>query len=139
MPPGWWCWQHEKKRKGVFGTETQKGKGDRFSLCAVGVEEGCFGTSLRTVPGKQYVVEADAWGAAPSVKICWKRNGAWDWFLAGTLFRLGEPGADGWRHVFGLVRVPEGADELVLMLNVRQAEGERTWFDNACLYPLVMP
>ena len=53
--------------------------------------------------------------------------------------RLGEPGADGWRHASGLVRVPEGADELVLMLGVRQAEGERTWFDNAGVYPLDAP
>lgn len=139
LPPKWWCWRHEKKRPGAFGAETQKGRGDRFSLCAAGVEEGCFGTSVPTAPGRAYWVEADAQGAAPSVKIYWKRNGSWDWSLAGAFIRLGEPGADGWRHASGLVRVPEGADELVLMLGVRQAEGENTWFDNAGLYPLDGP
>jgi hypothetical protein len=85
------------------------------------------------------VVEADAQGAAPAVHIYWKRNGAWDWSLAGVPVQLGEAGAEGWRHAFGLVQVPEGADELVLMLNVRQAAEERTWFDNARVYPLSSP
>ena len=139
MPVKWWGWQDEKKRRGVFGAETGKGKGDRFSLCAIGVENGCFGTSIHTSPGKQYVVEADAQGVMPSVQVYWKRNGAWDWSLAGVSVRVGEAGAEGWRHAFGLVQVPEGADELVLMLNVRQAVGERTWFDNVCLYSVTEP
>ena len=139
MPIKWWGWQDEKKRRGVFGAETGKGKGDRFSLCAIGVENGCFGTSVHTSPGKHYVVEADAQGGMPSVQVYWKRNGAWDWSLAGVSVRVGEAGAEGWRHAFGLVQVPEGADELVLMLNVRQAVGERTWFDNVCLYSFSEP
>ena len=136
LPTQWAGWQDEKKRQGAFGTETQKGKGDPFSLCAIGVEGGCFLTSIPTAPGKQYVVEADAQGATPTVHIYWKRNGAWDWSLAGVPVGLGEAGADGWRHAFGLVQVPAGADELVLMLNVRQDAGEKTWFDNAAVYPL---
>lgn len=136
MPTGWWSWQHEKMRPGVFGTETQKGRGDNFSLCAVGVEQGCFGTSYKTSPGREFVVEAYAQGAAPSLTIGWKRAGAWDWSLAGAAFRFATAGKDGWRHAFGLVRVPAGADELVVMVGVRQAEGERTWFDDVGLYLL---
>lgn len=139
LPPSWWCWRHEKKRPGVFGTETQKGNGDRFSLCAMGVEEGCFGTSICTVPGKQYVVEADVQGVAPAVHINWKRRGAWDWSLAGVPVPLAKAGAEGWRHAFGLVQVPAGADELVLMLNVRQEAEGRTWFDNVNVYSLPAP
>jgi len=138
LPPGWWYWRREKTRPGIFGTETQKGKGDRFSLCAVGVEDGCFGASIRTSPGKQYVVEADAQGVAPSVQIYWKRNGAWDWSLAGVPVQLGAAGPEGWRHAFGVVQVPAGADELVLMLSVRQDADARTWFDNVGVYPLVV-
>lgn len=85
------------------------------------------------------MVEADVQGASPLVQVNWKRNGAWDWSLTGTSVRVGEPGTDGWRHAFGVVQVPEGADELVLMPGVRQAVGERTWFDNACLYLLAEP
>ncbi len=103
------------------------------------MENGCLGTSIHTSPGKQYVVEADAQGVEPSVQVYWKRNGAWDWSLAGVSVRVGEAGVEGWRHAFGLVQVPEGADELVLMLNVRQAVGERTWFDNVCLYSFPEP
>ncbi|MDD2598527.1 MAG: hypothetical protein PHO37_04805 [Kiritimatiellae bacterium] len=134
LPAGWWSWQEEKKRPGVFGTETQKGRGDKFSLCAVGVEQGCFGTSYHTSPGKEFVVEAYAQGIAPSLTIGWKRAGAWDWSLGGAAFRFATPGSDGWRHAFGLVQVPEGADELVVMLGTRQAEGERTLFDDVGLY-----
>ena len=100
------------------------------------MEEGCFGNSILTAPRKQFAVEVDAQGVAPSVQIYWKRNGAWDWSIPGVSIRLGEAGPDKWRHAFGLIRVPEGADELVLMLSVRQAEGERTWFDNVSIYPL---
>lgn len=139
LPPTWWTWQQDNKRQGVFGADTQKGKGDHFSLCAIGVEEGCWGNSIRTAPRRQYVVEADAQGAAPSVHIYWKRNGAWDWSIPGVPVRLAKAGPDGWRHAFGWVTVPADADELVLLLNVRQAEGERTWFDNVCIYPLGTP
>ncbi len=139
LPPKWWCWRHEKKRPGVFGTETQKGCGDRFSLCAEGVEEGCFGTSIATSPGREYALEVCGRGTAPSVGVGWKRGGTWDWSIPGASFRLGEPDGDGWRRTFGVVRVPDGADELVLMLGVRQATGERTWFDNAALYSLDAP
>jgi len=140
LPPTWWSWQDEKTRQGVFGTEAGKGRGDRFSLCASGVEEGCFGNSLKTAPGKEYAVEVDAQGVAPAVWIYWKRNGAWDWSLAGASVRLDKAVTEeGWRHAVGLVRVPEGADELVLMLSVRQAAGERTWFDNASVCPLSVP
>ena len=139
LPPTWWTWQQDNKRQGVFGADTQKGKGDHFSLCAVGVEEGCWGNSIRTAPRRQYVVEADALGTAPSVHIYWKRNGAWDWSIPGVPVRLAKAGPDGWRHAFGWVTVPADADELVLLLNVRQAEGDHTWFDNVCIYPLGAP
>jgi hypothetical protein len=135
-PPAWWHWQHEKKRPGVFGTDAGKGRGDRFSLCAEGAEQGCFGSSVRVSPGELYAVEAFAQGAAPAAGINWKRNGAWDWSLPGAAFRFGPAGEDGWHRAFGTVRVPEGADELVLLLNVRHAPGERTWFDDAGVYLL---
>ena len=139
VPPKWGCWQEEKKRQGVFGTETRKGKGDRFSLRAAGVEGGCFLASVPAVPGRSYLVEADAQGAAPTVRVYWKRKGAWDWSLAGVPVGLGEPGTDGWRHASGLVQVPAGADEMVVMLSVRQGADESTWFDNAAVYPLDTP
>ena len=139
VPVGWWFWQDEKKRPGVFGTDTQNGRGDTCSLCAAGVENGCFGASVRTAPGRRYAVEVDALGSSPRVEIGWKRNGAWDWSIATSSVRLGEAGADGWRNGFGWVLVPAGADELVLMLGVRQGEGERTWFDNARLYEVPVP
>lgn len=136
LPDGWWSWQDEKTRPGLFGTETQKGRGDKFSLCATGVEHGCFGISYKTLPGKEFVVEAYAQGAAPSLTISWRRAGAWDWSLASAKFRFTAAGKDGWRRAFGIVQVPEGADELVVMPGVRQAEGERTWFDDVGLYLL---
>ncbi|HRR34624.1 MAG TPA: hypothetical protein P5026_11025 [Kiritimatiellia bacterium] len=136
LSTGWWIWQEEKKRQGVFGTETQKGRGDTWSLCAVGVEQGCFGTSVPAVPGSEFIVEAYAQGVKPALTVYWKRNGAWDWSLRGAAIRFEAPGPDGWRRALGRVQVPQGADELVMMLGVRQAVGERTWFDDAGIYLL---
>jgi hypothetical protein len=137
LPTGWWSWQEEKKRAGVFGTDTQKGRGDTWSLCAIGVEQGCFGTSIPATPGSEFIVEAYGQGAAArTLTVYWKRAGAWDWSLPGLSFRFDAVGADGWRRAFGLVQVPQGADELVMMLNVRQAADERAWFDAAGIYPL---
>ena len=137
MPPSWWSWQHEKKRPGVFGTETGVGRGDRFALCAEGVEHGCFGQEVRQVaPGQLYAVEVYARGANPSVSVSWQREGSWDWSLPSTAIRFGPAGADGWRRAFGTVRIPAGADALVLLLNMRQEPGERTWFDDASVYRL---
>ena len=137
LPTGWWSWQEEKKRAGVFGTDTQKGRGDTWSLCAIGVEQGCFGTSIPATPGSEFIVEAYGQGAAArTLTVYWKRAGAWDWSLPGLSFRFDAVGTDGWRRAFGLVQVPQGADELVMMLNVRQAADERAWFDAAGIYPL---
>ncbi len=137
LPTGWWSWQEEKKRAGVFGTDTQKGRGDTWSLCAIGVEQGCFGTSIPATPGSEFIVEAYAQGAAArTLTVYWKRAGAWDWSLAGSSFRFDETGTDGWRRAIGLMKVPTGADELVMMLNVRQESDERAWFDDAGIYPL---
>lgn len=134
LPKGWWSWQEETKRQGVFGTDTRKGRKDESSLSAVGVEQGCFGTSHKVSPGQEFVVEAYAQGVKPALTVAWKRAGSWDWSLAGTALRFTEPGKESWRHAFGVVRVPQGADELVVMLGVRQREDERTWFDDAGLY-----
>jgi len=136
LPGGWWGWQDDKVRQGIFGTDTQKGRKDNFSLCAVGVAQGSFGTSCKAAPGNEFIVEAYAQGDKPSLTIAWKRSGTWDWSLPRTQLRFSKAGSDGWRQALGTVEVPEGADELVVMLNVRQAEGERTWFDDVGLYLL---
>jgi len=139
LPPSWGCWQHEKEAQGVFGLDASKGEGDTYALRAEGVGDGCFIAKAPVCAGGWYAVEASAQGAAPSVRARWNREGRWHAEALDVMIRFGEPGADGWRRAFGVVKVPAGADTLVLLLGVRQATGETTWFDNAAVYPLFTP
>ncbi len=133
MPDGWWHWQHENRRHGKFGVMVGKGMGDRFALSVTGAEQGCFGSNIKVKPGEVYVVEAFAQGAAPSISISWQRDGKWDWAIPTLKLRFDQGNQDGWLRAFGTVEVPSGADTLSLLLNVRQEDGEQTWFDNISL------
>ena len=139
LPPAWSCWQHEKKAQGVFGLDTRKGFGDSFSLCAEGVGDGCFIGKAPVVAGNSFVVEAFAQGASPRIRVRWNKDGRWHSEGQDVMIRFGEAANDGWRHAFGLVQVPAGADTLVLLLGAQQAAGEKTWFDNAAVYSLFTP
>jgi len=139
LPPSWGFWQHEKRAQGVCGLDASKGAGDTYSLRAEGVGEGCFIAKTPVCAGGWYAVEASAQGTAPSVRVRWNREGRWHAEALDVMIGFGEPGPDGWRHAFGLVQVPAGADTLVLLLGMRQAAGETTWFDNAAVHPLFTP
>jgi hypothetical protein len=94
LPAGWWRLAEEKKRAGVFGTETQKGRGDTWSLCAVGVEQGCFGTSTPATPAASSLWKRTRRARRPRSRSTGKRAGAWDWAVArrGHPIRRGGPG-----------------------------------------------
>jgi hypothetical protein len=139
LPPAWGCWQHEKKAQGVFGLDTGKGLGDSFSLCAEGVAEGCFISEAPVQARNSFAVEAFAQGAAPRIRVRWKKDGRWYAEGKDVMLRFKEAAEGGWRHAFGLVQVPAGADALVLLLSTQQRAGELTWFDNAGVYPLSVP
>jgi len=139
MPPGWSFWQHEKMTQGVSGTDAGKGLDDTFSLRAEGVGEGCFIGKAPVQAGNRFAVEAFAQGAAPRIRVRWNRAGRWHAEAKDVMIRFDDVSSNGWRRAFGLVQVPADADTLVLLLSTRQAAGEKTWFDNAAVYPLFAP
>ncbi len=139
LPPAWGCWQHEKKSQGVFGTDAGRGLGDSCSLRAEGVGEGCFIGKAPVLPGNRYAVEAYALGESPHIRARWNKVGRWHAESLDVMVRFGEAEASGWRRAFGVVQAPAGADTLVLLLGTQQQAGETTWFDNAAVYPLVVP
>ncbi|MCX7817638.1 MAG: hypothetical protein N2652_00225 [Kiritimatiellae bacterium] len=136
LPAGWSRWRREQRRAGRLGVDANVGRKCAGSLHAAGVEEGCFVTSVRLPPQTPVVIEAHARGGPATVLIGWKQSGAWNWSLPMPRLRFAEPLPDGWRRACDLVTTPEAADELVLMLSVRQAEGDAVWFDDISVVPL---
>lgn len=136
LPAGWWLWRPENRRAGVFATDPKRGRSSPGSLKASGVEEGCLGTSLPVRSHSRFIVEAFAYGARAQIQVAWKTDGQWNWSLPRTTLRFTKPDRDPWRRACDLVEVPEGADELVLLLEVRQLPEESTWFDDIGLYPV---
>ena len=136
LPPKWWFWQDDKKRKGQFGVEIGKGSGDKISLCAAGVENGCFGTSVATQPGRYYALALEAQGVVHPVYVGWKRKGKWDWSIPRVAVHFTTAEGNGWRKAFAVFKIPDKVDELVLSLTSKQGVGEYTWFDNVALYEL---
>ncbi|MDD8047741.1 MAG: hypothetical protein PHF14_14850 [Verrucomicrobiota bacterium] len=136
LPADWAFWQHEAKAQGVFGIDGGLGRGDQSSLKAEGVADGCFIGKVPATAGMNYVVEAYAQGVAPQIRVRWNRQGTWFAEVKDVAIGFGEPGPDGWRHGIGLVQVPHGADAIVVLLGMRQGEGEETWFDSAGVYSL---
>ena len=136
LPPKWWFWQNEKLRQGQFGVDVGKGSGDNVSLCAAGVQNGCFGTSILTSPGRYYALKLNAQGAVSPVYVGWKRKGKWDWTIPRVAVYFRKNSEDGWQSAFSVFKVPENVDELVLSLSSIQDESQRTWFDNVALYEI---
>ncbi|WP_418894142.1 hypothetical protein [Limibacterium fermenti] len=136
LPPGWGEWQDENKRQGVFGTDTGKGRGDRFSLYAESVERGSLTTLIPVLPGQIYAAQVFAQNGGRAVTIRWRKGGAIEWSLPSASLNFSATAQDGWQSAFGYIRVPDGAEELLIILSANLKEGERAWFDDAGLFLL---
>lgn len=136
VPKPFGTWRGEKELKdGTFGCDTSFGDGDGTSLCAEGVPNGCF---VYTVPhvkaGDMYLVKCSASGSA-RVRIAWKTaNGR---YLQGTVALPFEKTEGPWRRGELALRVPVGAVGLQLTFGVSLAAGEKAWFDNIGVFPLI--
>ena len=116
---------------GRFGFDSAVGENDGSSLVAEGVAGGCLVmTSKPVVPGKAYIVGFSAKGDLVGGSVEWQRDGKWDFSIPGLSVPLSAPDANGWRHGITAIRIPENANGFGLQLQVRQAPGERSWFDN---------
>ena len=136
-PFGSWQPGKEETHTGSFGCDTTFGKGDKVSLCAEGVSSGCFVYLHKDMkPGEIYLVGCSSSGKASTASIAWK--GADGKYLRQGLLNI--PFADevdGWRDCEIALRVPPGAATLQLTMNVSLAPGEKTWFDDVAVYPIL--
>jgi hypothetical protein len=126
-PEDWWTWQDEPSHGQTVL--------DQEAACLVGAANGVFGQNITVKPGESYAVRCHIRSIGRGfscISIGWKTpEGNW---TASNLRRrfapIGEPDSEGWREALGLVRVPSGAGEMILMLSVQGqvTEDDRAWF-----------
>jgi len=109
------------------------------SARATRVKDGCFLQSHPAKPGETYAIEADCrttGTTVPGVMIPWQRaDGSWVRWDADTRFAFFGL-RHGWAQAFGAVTVPDNAEKLVIILNVKHqlSDNDGCWFDNVGLY-----
>lgn len=134
-PAGWSTWQ-ETRSKGTFSWDREVGRDGKGSARASAVGGGCFIQTVTPVaPGELYAVQGwyklqgqgTAW-----IRVRWQTpEGKWH---ADQLDRLiySSGQGDGWRELFDVAQVPEGAGKMVILLGMagQQAEQDVVWFDD---------
>jgi len=139
-PGGWSFWQSAAaESEGNPGWDPEVGHDAPGSATMRTVRKGCLIQSIAVASGERYA--AAAWhrvegAGVPSVRIRWqKADGSWhaeheDCFLTAH-------GAAGqWQRMVGLVRVPEGAGRLVLLLSVdgQRSDQDVVWWDDVVVF-----
>lgn len=138
-PPGWWSWQKENTRHGTFGSDTTTGRSDTLSLASRGSEHGCFGSGVPVKPGQLYAIEIFAREPTAAATVSWQFNDEWRWKIPSRTIRFAPQPDTPWQRAHSLIRIPEGADQLVLLLNVKNAPDQTTWFDDISIYLIPEP
>ena len=109
---------------------TDEGK---YSNLATGRQKTGTFTGVRTrrdfsvkgvKPGERYGVIYSRTGNGEQPQVVWRKGGKWDWSLKRHVPELSLPDEDGRRWRTAEVTVPEGADELVLQINIVQGPDE---------------
>ncbi len=138
LPTNWSAWQDEKQATGKFSWDEKVGGG---SARATKVSQGCFIQKIPAAPGDTFVVQANCLeegSSAAAVTIRWQTgDGKWAREADDRTFTFA-PGSGEWKKTFGLVTVPPGVGQLVVLLNVhaQQTDTDACWFDNVELYRL---
>ena len=136
-PAGWSFWQSAAaKSEGSPGRDGSVGHAAPGAATMRAVRKGCLIQSVEVAPDERYAVQTwhrQAGEGSPTVRVRWQTaDGTWhaqhkDRFLLTHQ-------ADGeWQRLVGVVRVPEGAGRLVLLLNAdgQQTEDDVLWWDDA--------
>ncbi len=127
----WPVWQDEKMPRGKTGAA---GEG----VYLENVSSACHLVHICPVkPGESYGVRMRMKGVGGHSTVYWQKDGAWQWQLGGVVLAFEDGTANAWRIGEALVRVPDGADRLVLQLSAaRQRAGERVEFDQVEIFRL---
>ena len=136
-PAGWSFWQSAAaKSEGSPGWDGGAGRDARGAATMRAVRSGCLIQSVEVAPGTRYAVQAwyrQAGEGFPSVRVRWQTaKGKWHVQHKDRFLLTHE--ADGeWQRLVGVVRVPEGAGRLVLLLSTagQQTADDVLWWDDA--------
>jgi len=141
-PAGWSFWQSQAaESEGSPGWDGKVGHGAPGAATMRDVKNGCLIQSVEVTPGKRYVVAAwyrQQGEGVPAVRARWHTpEGKWhaqheDRFLAPR------GSEDDWRRMVGVVRVPEGAGRLVLLLLMegQQSKEHVVWWDDVAVFEM---
>jgi hypothetical protein len=140
LPAGWSPWQNENSH-GTFAWDGDVGAVAKGSARLAGIKDGCYVQRVKAEPGKWFAVEAvrRLQGRGEAVLVVRWQTAEEKWIhetLDVDLIST-EP-RDAWAKMFGVVRVPEGAGNLVILLLARDqaSPDDVAWFDDVRVYAL---
>ena len=88
-------------------------------------ERTCLNFPVRgVVPGERYGIAYPLRGDGERPQVAWRMDGQWDWSLDRAFLSLSLPDETGRRWRTGTATVPDGANELVLQVNINQGPDE---------------
>lgn len=143
LPASWSNWQVENST-GTFGWDPNTGRSDNGSVAIRGVAHGCMLQGIDVKPGQQYAVMANrrlTGNGDAFLVIRWQAaDGKWTAQVEDITISCAAPREE-WGELFGVARVPEGANKLVVLLLVhgQLEEKDTVWFDDAIVYCLDNP
>ena len=139
-PTGWATWQDDKS-KGAFAWDREAGAAARGSARLAGMADGCFLQKVKVEPGRRFAVEGvrRLKGRGDAVLVVrWQTpEGKWIHEEKDVHVPCTEPRGV-WGRMLGVVQVPDGAGNLVILLLARgqPTPDDAAWFDDVRLYAL---
>jgi hypothetical protein len=137
---GWGAWQDDKS-KGAFAWDADIGAAAKGAARLSAMAHGCLVQATPAERGRRYAVEAvrrlKGKGDALLVVRWQTAGGKWIHEEKDVHIPCTEP-RDAWGRMFGVVQVPDGAGNLVILLLVRgqSSPDDVAWFDDVRLYAL---
>ena len=87
-------------------------------------------------PGERYGIAYSQVGDGERPQVAWRKDGEWDWSLDRAFPTLSLPDESGRRWRTGVAVVPDGANELVLQININQAPDEKLEIGDVSIFRL---
>jgi hypothetical protein len=137
VPAGWRTWQ-DRESEGTFSRDPAVGHLSLGSARATGVSAGCLIQDHPVKYGEWYAIEAFA---RPQGRSKWSVTARWydangRWVpecLDRTIYPTERDGD--WQRAFGVVSVPMGAAQMILLIDVsQQGQQDSCWFDDVGVY-----
>jgi len=140
LPASWLTWQDDKS-KGTFALDPDVGGAAKGAARLSGMADGCYLQRVKAAPGKRFAVGAvrKMQGRGDALLIVRWQTADEKWVAEVKDVHLSAAGPrDAWGKCFGVVEVPEGAANLVVLLLARgQPSAEDVaWFDDVHVYAL---